>query len=188
MLRNQWSFPRWRNESRRLWANVFPAGEANFGQAMYRSLERSPQDTRDGFDSYSAQASLAWPRVNLARPLRRVVSRPFWIVSFEFVKVCGIRFSIWESFNGFYIWCYPISTVLVCLFPVGVRILWKKLSWKGSMAAKMASLASYLVYYHCIESEFEHRRPKFITWTRKWLLLASSVVLQTVIYKGLYGM
>ena len=23
------------------WANVFPAGEANFGQAMYRSLERS---------------------------------------------------------------------------------------------------------------------------------------------------
>ena len=31
-------------------ANVFPAGEANFGQAMYWSLERSPQDTRDGFD------------------------------------------------------------------------------------------------------------------------------------------
>ena len=30
---------------------------------MYRSLERSPQDTRDGFDLYSAQASLAWPRV-----------------------------------------------------------------------------------------------------------------------------
>ena len=24
-------------------------------------------------------------------------------LSFEFVKVCGIRFSIWESFIGFYI-------------------------------------------------------------------------------------
>ena len=35
---------------------------------MYGSLERSPQNTRDGFDLYSAQASLAWPRVNLARP------------------------------------------------------------------------------------------------------------------------
>ena len=41
-------------------ANVFPAGKANFGQAMYRSLER-----------YSAQTSFAWPRVDLARPLRR---------------------------------------------------------------------------------------------------------------------
>ena len=31
-------------------ANVFPAGEANFGQTMYWSPERSPQDTSDGFD------------------------------------------------------------------------------------------------------------------------------------------
>ena len=29
--------------------NVFPAGVANFGKAMYRSLGRSTQDTRDGF-------------------------------------------------------------------------------------------------------------------------------------------
>ena len=29
--------------------NVLPAGVANFGKAMYRSLERSTQDTRDGF-------------------------------------------------------------------------------------------------------------------------------------------
>ena len=34
---------------------------------------------------------------------------------------------------------------------------------------------------------FIHRRPKLITWTRTWLLFASGVVLQTVIYKGLYG-
>ena len=30
-------------------ANVFPAGVANLGKAMHRSLERSTQDTRDGF-------------------------------------------------------------------------------------------------------------------------------------------
>ena len=30
-------------------ANVFPAGVANFDKAMYQSLERSTQDTRDGF-------------------------------------------------------------------------------------------------------------------------------------------
>ena len=30
-------------------ANVFPAGVTNFSKAMYRSLERSTQDTRDGF-------------------------------------------------------------------------------------------------------------------------------------------
>ena len=102
-------------------ANVFPAGVANFGKAMYQSLERSTQDTRDGFFLYSAQASFSWSRVDLARLLRRAYSRPFWITSFEFVKVCGIRFSIWESFIGFYICYYPITTILACLFSVGVR-------------------------------------------------------------------
>ena len=36
-------------------ANVFPAGVANFGKALYRSLERSTQDIRDGYFLYSAQ-------------------------------------------------------------------------------------------------------------------------------------
>ena len=76
---------------------------------------------------YSAQASFSWPRVDLARLLRRAYSRSVWIISFEFVKVCGIRFSIWESFIGFYICCYPISTILACLLSVGARISWKKL-------------------------------------------------------------
>ena len=70
---------------------------------MYRSLERSPQDTRDRFDLYSAQASFAWVGVDLAKPLRRDDFRPFWIISLEFVKVYWIRFSSWESFIGFYI-------------------------------------------------------------------------------------
>ena len=110
-------------------ANVFPAGVAKFGKALYRSLERSTQDTRDGFFWYSTQASFSWPRVDLARPLRRAYSRPFRITSLAFVKVCGIRFSVWENFIGFYICCYPITTILACLFSVGVRILWKKLCW-----------------------------------------------------------
>ena len=44
---------------------------------MYRSLERSTQDIRDGFFLASAQASFSWPRVDLARLLRRAYSRAF---------------------------------------------------------------------------------------------------------------
>ena len=53
------------------------------------------------FFLYSAQASFSWPRVDLALLLRRAYSWPFWITSFEFAKVCGIRFSTWESLIGF---------------------------------------------------------------------------------------
>ena len=84
------------------------------------------------FFLYSAQALFSWPCVDLARLLRRACSRSFWTISFEFVKVCGIRFSIWERFIDFYICCYPGSTILVCLFSVGVRISWKRLCWKGA--------------------------------------------------------
>ena len=103
---------------------------------MYRSPERSPQDSRDGFFLYSAQASFSWPRVDLARLLRRAYSPSVWIMSFEFVKVCGIRFSFWESLIGFYICCYPISTILACLFSVGVWISWKKLCWMRACRRK----------------------------------------------------
>ena len=114
---------------------------------MYRSPERSPQDSRDGFFLYSAQASFSWPRVDLARLLRRAYSRSVWIIFFEFVKVCGIRFSIWESSIGFYICSYPISTILACLFPVGVRISWKKLCWKGAWRRKwhLVSPSLYII-------------------------------------------
>ena len=105
----------------------FPPREGGFGQMMYRSPERSPQDSRDGFFLYSAQASFSLPRLDLARLLRRACSKSFWIISFEFVKVFGIHFSIWESFIGFYICCYPIFTILACSFSVGVRISRKKL-------------------------------------------------------------
>ena len=124
-------------------ANVFPVGVANFGKAMYRSLERSTQDTRDGLFLYSAQASFSWPRVDLAGLLRRAYSWPFWITSFKFVKVCGIRFSIWLLYlllsyyydPGMFTFCWSSNFV-------------EKVVLDESMAAKIASRVSYLVYYY----------------------------------------
>ena len=42
----------------------FQQGRLTLGKLMYRFVERSPQDTRDGFDLYSAQTSFAWPRID----------------------------------------------------------------------------------------------------------------------------
>ena len=115
------------SDSNCLLSSIFPAGEGGCGQMMYRSLERSPPDPRDGTFLDSAPAAVSWPRLDLARLLRRAYSRAVWIIFFEFDKVCWIRFSIWESFIGLYISCYPISMILAYLFSVGVRISWKKL-------------------------------------------------------------
>ena len=49
----------------------FQQGRLTFGQVMYQFLERSPQDTQDGFGLYSAQASSAWLHVDLVQPLLR---------------------------------------------------------------------------------------------------------------------
>ena len=48
-----------------------------------------PKDSRDEFFLYSAQASFSWPRVDLARLLRRACSRSFLIIFFEFSKSVG---------------------------------------------------------------------------------------------------
>ena len=65
---------------------------------MHRSVPRKVTSGLPGWIFlYSAQASFSWPRVDLARLLRRAYSRSVWIIFFEFVKVCGIRFSIWKA-------------------------------------------------------------------------------------------
>ena len=71
---------------------MFPVGEANFGQETYWSLERPPQVTLDEFDLYSSQASIAWPRVDLTRPLQRKQFRPliFEFSSSVFTKAAGL--------------------------------------------------------------------------------------------------
>ena len=67
------------------------------------SDDGSPQDTRDGVDLYIAQASFAWPRVDLARPLRGSSIGHFCILFFKVGKVCWILSFSWESFIGFHI-------------------------------------------------------------------------------------
>ena len=83
-------------------ANVFPAGDANLMQVMYLSIERSPQDTRDGM-------ICTVPRPHL---LGRVLTWPGHFGASTFglfglypssLSVCWIRSSSWESFIGFYI-------------------------------------------------------------------------------------
>ena len=77
---------------------------------MYRSLERSTEDTRDGMFLYSTQASFSWPRVDLAS----ISSALDYII-----RVCeSLRdsFFIWESCIGFYICCYLITTILAVYF------------------------------------------------------------------------
>ena len=126
-------------------ANVFPAGVANFGKAMYQSQERPTKDTRDGF-------FCTVPRPHF---LGRALIWPGYFGE-HILGLFGLHPSslpksavFWESFIGFYISCYPITTILACLFSVGVRIPWKVVL-NESMAAKMASLVSYLVCYNCI--------------------------------------
>ena len=135
--------------------NVFPAGVANFGKAMYRSLERSTQETWDGFFWYSAQASFSWPRVDLARLLRRAYSaNNSWQSPYRLrnilVQYCLPRY-ILCTFSAFLDYILRVCQTLrdsffylgklhwflylllsYCYDPgmfisVGVRISWKKL-------------------------------------------------------------
>ena len=127
----------------------FPPREGGFGQMMYRSPERSPQDSRDRCFLYSAQASFSWPWVDLARLLRRACSQSFWIISFEF-------FSLWDSFFYLGKLYWFLYLLLSYFYDPGMFIFHRssnfveKVVLKGSMAAKMASRVSYLVYYYCI--------------------------------------
>ena len=77
-------------------------------------------------------------------------STVFWILFFEFHKVCWIRFSTWESFIGFHLWDSPISMSLACLLCVTLEIKFRGKRGVGirRMGAERSSRAcSYLVYY-----------------------------------------
>ena len=67
----------------------FSAGKGGFKQMMYRSPERSPQDFRDGFFLYSAQAPFYWPRVDLAI-----------LFAILFVLSCHVYFPLEFEFRG----------------------------------------------------------------------------------------
>ena len=81
--------------------------------------------------------ALFWPSHFSARRFGH-----FRILSFQFDKICWIRFFSFESLIRFHIWGCPIFKILACLFTVeniGVG--------KGAKVAEMRSLATYLVYY-----------------------------------------
>ena len=123
------------------------ARKAN-GQMMYRSPERSPQDSRDGFFLYSAQASFSWPHVDLARLLRRAYSRSVCRCLDYILRVCQ---SLWDSFLYLGKLHRFLYLLLSYFYDPGMFIFrWssnfvEKVVLNESMSAKMASRVSYLV-------------------------------------------
>ena len=94
---------------------------------------------------YSAQASFSWQRVDLARLLRQAYSRPFWITSFEFVSVRDSFFYLGKLHWFPYLllsYYYDPGMFIFCLSSNFVE----KVVLNESMAAKIASRVSYLVY------------------------------------------
>ena len=99
-------------------ANVFPAGVANFDKAMYQSLERSTQDTRDGF-FFVQCPGLIFVVARWSGP-----ATSFWITSFEFAKVCGILGKLhwflhlllsYYYDSGMFIFCWSSNSVKSCV-------------------------------------------------------------------------
>ena len=129
-------------------ANVFPAVVANFGKAMYRSLERSTQDTRDGF-------FCTVPRPHfLGRAL-------IWsgYVGEHILGLLDYILRVCESLRDSFYYLGKLHWFLYLLLsyyydPDIIIFCWtsnfvEKVVLNESMAAKMASRVSYLVYYYC---------------------------------------
>ena len=105
----------------------------------HRSLEGLPQDTRGGFDLYSAQVSFAFglPRRRFwgsSRDEKRApLKTPAWEATFAWLRVgfgyFGLYLSSLPKSAGFVSLAGKAS--LVSTFGA-VRISWKKLCWKGS--------------------------------------------------------
>ena len=127
----------------------FPAGEGGFGQMMYRSPERSPQDSRDGFflqcpDLIFLAACWSSPGTSVS----------MFLVFLDYIlRVCQ---SLCDSFLYLGKLHWFLYLLLSYFYGPGMFIFhWslnfvEKVVLKGSMAAMMASHVSYLVYYYCI--------------------------------------
>ena len=115
---------------------------------MYRSQERSPQDSRYGFFLYSAQALFSRPRVDLARLLRRAYSRAVTVCLDHILRVCQ---SLWDSFLYLGKLHWFLYLLLSYLYDAGMFIFrWssnfvENVVLNESMSAKIASRVSYLV-------------------------------------------
>ena len=144
-------------------ANVFPAGVASFGKAMYRSLERSTQDIRDGFfctvpRPHFLDRALIWPGYFGEHILGLFELHPS-----SLSKSAGFV-SLSEKAS-----LVSLSAAILLLrswhvyFSVGVRILWKKcIEWEhggedGISSLLLCILLLYIVWiwsnYHEISLE-----------------------------------
>ena len=122
-------------------SNVFLAGEANFVQAMCRSLERSPQDTRMDLICTAAHASSPWPG-----HLGATTFSLFSLYPSSLSKSAGFISLAGEALSFLYLMLPYFYDPSMFIYRF-IRISWKKVCWKGSMAAEMSSRAFYLVYY-----------------------------------------
>ena len=111
----------------------------------HRSLERSPQDTRDGFHLYSAQASFAFPaRRSGPATLAQEVSTIFALYPCSLARSAGF-FSLagkasLVSISGTFLFLWD----RVFIYRWSSNFL-KKVALPGAMVAKISSRASHLV-------------------------------------------
>ena len=129
-------------------ANVFPARVAKFGKAMYRSLERSTQDTREGFffvqclgliflaarwSGPATSASIPWAFLDyILRVCQGLLDSFFYLLTLHWFLYLLLSYCYDP---GMFIFCWSSNFV-------------EKVVSNESMAAKMASRVSYLVYYY----------------------------------------
>ena len=123
---------------------------ANFGKAMYRSLERSIQDTRDGIffctvpRPHFLGRALIWRCYFGEHILGHFGLHPSSLsksAGFVFLpgKASLVSYLLLSYYYdpGMFIFCWSSNFV-------------EKVVLNESMAAKMASRVCYLVYYNCI--------------------------------------
>ena len=133
-----------------LLTSIFPVGEGGFRQMMYWSPERSSQDSRDGF-FFVHCPGLIFLAARWSGP---ATSASMFSVFLDYILwVCQ---SLWDSFLYLGKLHWFLYLLLSYFYDPGMFIFrWssnfvEKVVLKGSMAAKMASRVSYLVYYYCI--------------------------------------
>ena len=125
--------------------NVFPAEVANFGKVMYRSVERSTQDTTvqcPGLIFVVARWSGPATSASIFSAFLDYILRVCQSLRDSFFYLGKLHWFLYLLLSyyydpGMFIFCWSSNFV-------------EKVVLNESMSAKMASRVSYLVYYYCI--------------------------------------
>ena len=108
-------------------------------QAMYRSPERSPQDTRDGFNLYGAYASSPWPC-----HLGATTFSLFGLCPSSLSKSAGFVSLAGEVLSFLYLTLPYFYDPSMFIYRFSSNFM-ENIVLEGSKAAEMSSCASYLV-------------------------------------------